>query len=863
MEYNCLNNNSVDRDCEVSLTLKRLEARPANCGLFVFLCKSLVPGKRRKQLDSASEELLESPYYTSDKVPLTTTLKAGTTYILVPCIADRSQSKLSITIETYATITIKELLVPKDKPTDNDCSEILKKFRTDSDKYYSENPVDEITQYLLQSNQLFVDKFFPPNENSANWDDGRNKTEIPVDKWSRTSELFDRPEVFVNGIDMNDINQGGIGNCWLCQGIAGLTTRTDIIENMIYPKTLSPVGVYSVKLFINDRSFKYILVDDYFPTANGNVKGMRSKDGDELWSMLVEKAFAKHYGSYRSMASHTMGEALEMLTGGEVVSHIPSKIRDEPEDKENLWQKLVTYTQNKWLMALSTDQDDESVKDQGLVHYHAYTMLAAIEIPWANNLRLCKVRNTWGFYEWSGDYSDKSDKWTKELREYLKVEDANDGVFYLTFDDLLKFFGWINLCKVLQDVQYKHQHTTKIIGKWNETGGGYRIKNNTRIKFTLVKNAPVVFTITKLSAETADGGESKFNRLYTLLVQTDKIQPKDNYYYSSEFIEEHYCNTARQHIVFEKELIGGTYYIVPFLEHAHYKGEFEVMVNCSVPIELNVDETPFSTFSDPYQTVKAVTVNSTTTPQSTNSLWSYSLTTVFPQRISLDPVLDKALSVVVVDSEVYVFSEYIYKLQNSSLVQVSKESGWAECFTQALNGKIYAISRATGKIFSWDPSTCTYETLSDENWKNEATGKPCFCAVQEGTEEYLYIYCSYIYKFNVNSRTYTKESIEGGWQMQLDASVINRDIHTVDSSNGKMYVWNMDIKNFRVLTTEDWSQARPMISRGTQLCLFQKDVWTVYPSGYTYCASDTFYWNSLYSVSYDSINDTVWCLDKN
>ena len=46
----------------------------------------------------------------------------------------------------------------------------------------------------------------------------------------------------------------------------------------------------------------------------------------------------------------------------------------------------------------------------GLVSGHAYSLLAAKEL--SNGVRLVKLRNPWGRFEWKGAWSDNSELWT-------------------------------------------------------------------------------------------------------------------------------------------------------------------------------------------------------------------------------------------------------------------------------------------------------------------------------------------------------------------------------------------------------------------------------------------------------------------
>jgi len=100
---------------------------------------------------------------------------------------------------------------------------------------------------------------------------------------------------------------------------------------------------------------------------------------------------------------------------------------------------MLNGEKNNWPMWAGSCTE-ESV-ELGLVTSHAYTVLSVYEIEDNNNkLRLIKLRNPWGKGEWKGDYSDNSNKWTKELKNNLRIKTSfkEDGVFYMTFDDFKK-----------------------------------------------------------------------------------------------------------------------------------------------------------------------------------------------------------------------------------------------------------------------------------------------------------------------------------------------------------------------------------------------------------------------------------------
>lgn len=69
---------------------------------------------------------------------------------------------------------------------------------------------------------------------------------------------------------------------------------------------------------MNDNSWKYVIVDDMFPTRDGKTLFARSSEPNEIWVMLLEKSFAKVFGSYRNLNHNSAAVGLKRLTGGRV-----------------------------------------------------------------------------------------------------------------------------------------------------------------------------------------------------------------------------------------------------------------------------------------------------------------------------------------------------------------------------------------------------------------------------------------------------------------------------------------------------------------------------------------------------------------
>ena len=126
------------------------------------------------------------------------------------------------------------------------------------------------------------------------------------------------------------------------------------------------------------------------------------------------------------------------LTGAPAFEHVIEKTED-------IFEKILEADSKNWCIASGTGDSGENLEDLGLVAGHAYGIISAATVEDAdgNEVKLLKMRNPWGKFEWNGDWGDSSDKWTPELREQLgQPEEAqDDGAFWINFEDYKNYFG--------------------------------------------------------------------------------------------------------------------------------------------------------------------------------------------------------------------------------------------------------------------------------------------------------------------------------------------------------------------------------------------------------------------------------------
>lgn len=160
-----------------------------------------------------------------------------------------------------------------------------------------------------------MDDRFPTNLNSltGEW---KNVPEWKDVKWVKLSEKFPQGKIFVGKPEPQDIKQGYLGDCYFLAGLAALAERPDRIYNLFLLQEKNEQNYYSVKMLYKGK-WMTIDMDEYVPWLGNGPAFSKSVDS-ELWVILLEKAWAKIYTSYKRIEAGFPEEPLHDLTGAPI-----------------------------------------------------------------------------------------------------------------------------------------------------------------------------------------------------------------------------------------------------------------------------------------------------------------------------------------------------------------------------------------------------------------------------------------------------------------------------------------------------------------------------------------------------------------
>eukprot|EP01067_Filipodium_phascolosomae_P005470 Filipodium_phascolosomae@DN3552_c0_g1_i1.p1 len=326
----------------------------------------------------------------------------------------------------------------------------------------------------------FYDKNFPPCDSSLGQvksDTARYGTygkQLKNVTWVRASEFAKRQgkmRLFSDKISSRDICQGQLGDCWLLAAMSTLAEWPGAIERMFITKEVDPRGKFRLRLFDPAVGrWKVIIVDDYIPVdrlmwenRGIAVPKFTKPNQNEMWVMILEKAFAKMCGSYAALEGGQELWALGVMTGGDHSRMYKKtsqgnwkrldmmfgegtnrraaswKVNEEKLLSDQLWDALLGFYQRKSVMCVAGNGGG------GVVSGHSYSVL---RVTVAKRIRFVELRNPWGQGEWQGPWSDNSPLWQQNpaVAKALNFQPGNDGAFWMSWVDFIEVWNEVSIC---------------------------------------------------------------------------------------------------------------------------------------------------------------------------------------------------------------------------------------------------------------------------------------------------------------------------------------------------------------------------------------------------------------------------------
>uniref|UniRef100_A0A3B4U4V2 Calpain 6 n=1 Tax=Seriola dumerili TaxID=41447 RepID=A0A3B4U4V2_SERDU len=433
-------------------------------------------------------------------------------------------------------------------------------------------------------------------------------------------EISNEPHLFVEGISSHDLNQGVVGNCWFVAACSCLALKPNLWKKVIpdwkeqewdpkHPEDYA--GIFHFQFWVFGEWID-VVVDDRLPTINGELIYCHSKNTNEFWSALLEKAYAKLSGCYESLEGGNTGDAVVDFSGAvaEAINLEAGAYYKDQKKQDQLFEDLLKVYDRGGIISCSIKAQPHEIENRmanGLVKGHAYSVTAVKKVRLGHGLLayfknetipLIRMRNPWGKIEWKGAWSDSSEEWSKVgdmERGNLGITVEDDGEFWMSFTDWCKCFTDADICRLINTSLISiHKTWNEVVhfGSWTKNAEPLlnRCGGCANHKQTFLQNPQYLFDVTKEVDEVLISLQQRDMKIHRKVGQGENLTigfgvfkvELNRKYRMHDFLTQHCVETStyiNARTVFMRSMLPqGRYVIIPTTFRPQTLGDYMIRV---------------------------------------------------------------------------------------------------------------------------------------------------------------------------------------------------------------------------------------------------------------------------------------------
>lgn len=439
------------------------------------------------------------------------------------------------------------------------------------------------------------------------WEDPKFTPNIGNLIWKRPWQIVSSPCLFLEGATSHDIRQGILDDGYLAVAMQALSARPQLLR-WVVPEdqqcSADNSGVAHFRIWQLGTWYD-ICVDNRLPTKGGKLVYTHSNNTNEFWCALLEKAYAKLYGSYKVVERGRNADAMVDFSGG-----ISERIflNNPPSGFGNMLVKA--YEKNLLMCAAISEEDiylDDSLRGSSRcpvkilkdVQNYAVT---SVQYNETSNKVLVRLKYPKDSHESTGPSSEPASKLRSTL---VVISDPgltvdNDGEFWMSERDFKEHFTTLSICHLSPDTimnsderfgTSKNWWVNSFKGEWviGVSAGGKEFDNihrNYQYRITL--------------ADPDDGDKDGLCSVVISLMQKNKTRQLEwnlGFYMFKlenpnslpsplgyEFFASNPHNYGLRlqvnirEVVYRQKLVPGVYCIIPCTKYRNREGEFMLRV---------------------------------------------------------------------------------------------------------------------------------------------------------------------------------------------------------------------------------------------------------------------------------------------